>query len=62
MFDGHGSFLPASDHLTLHGLARCCFKAFFKDVPRELRPTLSTSLQDALSAAGLRRINVYNKK
>lgn len=48
MFDGHGSVFPAPDHLVFHGLARCCMKALFKALPRDLKIVVAASLRDAL--------------
>lgn len=60
MFDGHGSVLPAPDHLLFHGLARCCMKTLFRALPKPLRPTVAASLRDALRCCGLRRTRVYH--
>lgn len=60
MFDGHGSVLPAPDHLLFHGLARCCMKALFRALPKPLRPIVAASLRDALNSCGLRRTRVYH--
>lgn len=60
MFDGHGSVLPAPDHLLFHGLARCCLKALFRALPKLLRPAVAASLRDALKSCGLRRTSVYH--
>lgn len=60
MFDGHGSVLPAPDHLLFHGLARCCLKTLFRALPKQLRPAVAASLRDALKTCGLRRTRVYN--
>lgn len=62
MFDGHGSVLPAPDHLIFHGLARCCMKALFKALARDFRPVVAASLQDALGQCRLRRTRVYNAR
>jgi len=60
MFDGHGSVFPAPDHLVFHGLARCCFKALFKALPRDLKQPVAASLRDALTQCGYKRTRVYN--
>lgn len=62
MFDGHGSVLPAPDHLLFHGLARCCFKTLFRALPKQLRPAVAASLRDALKSCGLRRTRVYHAR
>lgn len=62
MFDGHGSVLPAPDHLIFHGLARCCLKTLFKALPKEHKPVVAASLRDALRESGLRRTRVYSSR
>lgn len=48
MLDGHSSVFPAPYHLLFHGLARCCMKALFKALPRDLKRIVAASLSDAL--------------
>lgn len=62
MFDGHGSVFPAPDHLVFHGLARCCMKALFKALPRDLKTVVAASLRDALFHCRLGRTRVYNAR
>lgn len=62
MFDGHGSAFPAPDHLIFHGLTRCCMKALFRALPRDVKPVVAASLRDALCECRLKRTQVYNAK
>lgn len=60
MFDGHGSVLPAPDHVILHGLERCSLKTLFRALPKTQSSVVAASLSDALAACGLRRTRVYD--
>lgn len=62
MFDGHGSAFPAPDHLIFHGLTRCCMKALFKALPRDLKPVVEASLRDALCECRLKRTREYSAR
>lgn len=62
MFDGHGSILPAPEHLLFYSVACWCVKMLLKAPPKELKPIVATSLRDALRACGLCRTRVFNVK
>lgn len=62
MFDGHGSVLPAPDHLIFHGLAHCSLKALFQALPKTYKNAVASSLRDALAVCGLRRTCVFNAR
>jgi len=59
-FDGHRSVLPSPDHLIFLSLTKTLMQGVFTLLLLYLRPTVGTSLREALAHAGRPCTKVYN--